>query len=107
MKGRMLRYLDGLRSGKPINIDGDMVLSLNHRRVAQSARYLYSATDTFDFAREILKEHGELPCRRDAHRGGACAATTTKHARGHAPRYFGSVDHCMLTIEEIKTPTEA
>jgi hypothetical protein len=103
-KARMLRYRDGLRSGEPIEIDDGMVLDFNRHQVAQSAGYLYSATDAFDFARELLKEHGEL-------------RTVETHIEmgemGHAPPprpgmptgthlvILGPVDHCMLTIEEI------
>lgn len=103
-KARMLRYRDGLRSGEPIEIDGDMVLYFNRHQVAQSTGYLYSAADAFDFAREILKEHGEL-------------RTVETHIEmgemGHAPPprpgmpvgthlvIFGPFDHCMLAIEEI------
>jgi hypothetical protein len=103
-KARMLRCRDGLRSGEPIEIEGDTVFDLNRRQVARSAGYLYSATDDFDFAREILREHAEL-------------RTVETHIEmgkmGHAlpPRrgmpagthlvIFGPLDHGMLAIEEI------
>lgn len=47
-KARMIRCRDGLRSGEPIAIDGDMVRYLNGLQISQSAGYLYADTDAFD-----------------------------------------------------------
>lgn len=57
---RILRYRDGLRSGDPINIDSDTALYLNHQQIAQSTRYLYAAANSFDGAREFLKQKPDL-----------------------------------------------
>ena len=56
----MIRYRDGLRSGEAIAIDGDMVRYLNGLQVSQSAGYLYADADAFDFAREMLRQDGDL-----------------------------------------------
>ena len=101
-KARMMRYRDGLRSGEPIGIDGDMVRTLNGLQVSQSAGYLYSDSDAFDFAREMLREDDDL-------------RSVETHAEfgeiGHAPPprpdmpagthlvIFGPLDHCVLAIE--------
>lgn len=101
---RMMRHRDGLRSGEPIAIEGDMVRTLNGLQVSQSAGYLYADTDAFDFAREMLRAHDNL-------------RSVKTHAElgemGHAPPprpgmpagthlvIFGPLDHCMLAIEEI------
>ncbi|TGQ77334.1 DUF4238 domain-containing protein [Mesorhizobium sp. M8A.F.Ca.ET.207.01.1.1] len=103
-KTRMIRYRDGLRSGEPIAIDGNMVRYLNGLQVSQSAGYLYADTDAFDFAREILGEDEDL-------------RNVETHVElgemGHAPPprpgmpagthlvIFGPLDHCTLAIEEI------
>lgn len=103
-RARMIRYRDGLRSGEPIAIDGDMVRYLNRLQVEQSAGYLYSDTDTFDFVREILEENEDLR---------SVEAHTELGEMGHAPPprpgmptgthlvIFGPLDHCALAIEEI------
>ncbi|MEJ6785603.1 DUF4238 domain-containing protein [Aminobacter sp. Piv2-1] len=103
-KARMIRCRDGLRSGEPIAIDGDMVRYLNGLQISQSAGYLYADTDAFDFAREILREDEDL-------------RSVETHAElgkmGHAPPprpgmpagthlvVFGPFNHCTLAIEEI------
>ncbi|MER9302924.1 DUF4238 domain-containing protein [Mesorhizobium sp. M0496] len=103
-KAGMIRYRDGLRSGAPIAVDGDMVRSLNGLQVSQSAGYLYADTDAFDFARDILREDEDL-------------RSVETHAElgemGHAPPprpgmpagthlvIFGPLNHCALAIEEI------
>lgn len=103
-KARMMRYRDGLRSGEPIGIDSDMVRTLNGFQVSQSAGYLYSDSDAFDFAREMLREDDDL-------------RSVETHAElgeiGHAPPprpgmpagthlvIFGPLDHCVLAIDEI------
>lgn len=103
-KARMIRYRDGLRSGEPIAIDGDMVRHLNGLQVSQSAGYLYADTDAFDFAREILREDEDLR---------SVETHTELGKMGHAPPprpgmpagthlvIFGPLDHCTLAIEEI------
>ncbi|CAN7384109.1 DUF4238 domain-containing protein [Devosia sp. LjRoot16] len=103
-KAGMIRYRDGLRSGEPIGVDGDMVRYLNGLQVSQSAGYLYAETDAFDFAREMLREDGDLRSV-DTH--------TELGEMGHAPPprsgmpagthlvIFGPLDHCTLAIEEI------
>ncbi|MFP9139278.1 DUF4238 domain-containing protein [Devosia sp. XGJD_8] len=103
-KARMIGYRDGLRSGEPIGIDGDMVRTLNRLQVSQSAGYLYAETDAFDFAREMLREDGDLR---------SVETHTELGELGHAPPprlgmpagmhlvIFGSLDHCTLAIEEI------
>jgi hypothetical protein len=102
-KARMLRYRDGLRSGEPIEVDDDMVMRLNGMQVAQSARYLYSAKDDFDFARRILE-------RRPDRRTVETYIDIGEMGRPPPPRagmpagihliIFGPFDHCMLAIKE-------
>ncbi|UPJ79482.1 DUF4238 domain-containing protein [Bradyrhizobium sp. 183] len=103
-KERLLRYRDGMRYGNPIDIDEDMVLFLNHQQVVHSTRYLYAATDTFDLAREALKQHPHLR---------SVTTHLTMGEMGRAPEgrvrmpagtrlvVHGPADHGMLKIEEI------
>lgn len=103
-RGRMLRYRDGLRSGEPIEIDDDMVLNLNGLQVAQSARYLYGASDDFDFAREILKRRpGQRTVETHVTMGGMGLAPPPRKGMpaGSHLVIFGPVDHCMLALEEV------
>ncbi|TGS71682.1 DUF4238 domain-containing protein [Mesorhizobium sp. M3A.F.Ca.ET.201.01.1.1] len=103
-QARMLLYRDGLRSGEPIAIDGDMVRYLNSLQVSQSAGYLYGDTDAFDFAREVLREDEDL-------RSVETHAELGEMGHGPPPRagmpagthlvIFGPLDHCTLAIEEI------
>lgn len=103
-KARMLHYRDGLRSGEPIIIDSDMVLKLNLYQVTQSTGYLYSATDDFNFARKILKEHDELRTAETHVKMGKIGCAPPPRPGMPAGIHlviFGSVDHCMLEIDEI------
>lgn len=103
-KARMLRYRDGLRSGEPIEVDDDMVLYLNGLQVGQSARYLYSHADDFDFARKILKRR---PDRRvvESHvelgEMGRPPPRRREMPSGMHLVIFGPADHCMLAIDEL------
>ena len=103
-KARMLRYRDGLRSGKPIEIDDDMVPSLNRLQVVHSARYLYGASDDFDFAREILKRQPDWRAV-DTHItfGGMGLAPPPRKGipAGTHLVIIGAADHCMLALEEV------
>ncbi len=103
-KERMLRYRDGLRSGSPIDIDGNMVLYLNHQQIVHSARYLYATADTSDVAREFLKQNPDLR---------SVTTHMTMGEMGRAPPrrlgmpagvhivVHGPLDHGMLEIQEI------
>lgn len=103
-KARMLRFRNGLRSGEPIAIDGEMVRYLNSQQVSQSARFLYSHAETFDFAREVLGESGVLRCVQSHIELGEMGNAPPLQARMPAGTYLvivGPLDHCMLKIEEI------
>lgn len=103
-KERMFRYRDRLRSGNPIDINEDMVLFLNHQQTVHSTRYLYAASDTFDVAREALKQQPHL-------RSVTTHVTLGDMGRAPAQRMrmptgthlvvHGPADHGMLDIEEI------
>ncbi|PBB39725.1 MULTISPECIES: DUF4238 domain-containing protein [Mesorhizobium] len=103
-RARMIRYRDGLRSGEPIAIDGDMVRYLNGLQVSQSAGYLYADTDAFDFAREILGKDEDLRSVEThvelGQMGNAPPPRSGMPAGTHLV-IFGSLDHCTLAIEEI------
>jgi hypothetical protein len=103
-KARMIRYRDGLRSGEPIGIDGDMVRSLNGLQVAQSAGYLYADTGAFDFAREMLREDGDLrtvETHTELGEMGRAPPPRPGMPAGTHLVVFGPLDHCTLAIEEI------
>ncbi|NTH12019.1 DUF4238 domain-containing protein [Agrobacterium rhizogenes] len=103
-RARMLRYRDGLRSGEPIEVDDETVLSLNQQQVAQSAGYLYAATDAFDFAREMLGEHPELRAvesHMELGRLGHAPPPRSRMPSGTHLVVFGPTDHCILAIEEV------
>lgn len=103
-KARMIRYRDGLRSGEPIEIVSDMVLSLNQLQVSRSARYLYAAKDAFEFAREFLKNRPALRSV-DTHvemgELGRAPPPRTDMPTGMHLVVFGHTNHCMIPIEEI------
>lgn len=103
-RARMLRYRDGFRAGQPIEIEPAELGGWNHRQVARSARYLYAATDDFDFAREMLEERPEF-------RHVETHIELGEMGRGPPPRagipagwqlaVHGRFDHCLLPIAEI------
>jgi hypothetical protein len=104
MRDRILHYERGLASGEPIAIDSDKVLSLNLEQVAHSARYLYSATNAFDFANEFLERHPELRSVDTHVAVGALGQVPPPRSSMPAETQlviFGKVDHCMIAIAEI------
>lgn len=101
---RILSYRDGFRSGTPIVIQPAEVDGYNQRQVSKSARFIYSATNDFEFARQLLSIHPEL---RDVR----THVTLGEIGRG-PPRnpnmpsglhivVFGQNDSCMMPISEI------
>jgi len=103
-KERMFRYRDGLRSGNPVDIDEGLVLFLNHQQIAHSTRYLYAATDTFDLAREALKQQPHLRSVTTHVTLGDMGRAPPKRMRMPTGTHLvvhGPADHGMLRIEEI------
>jgi len=50
-------FITGMREGTPINMVPDNVLNLNSLQVAFSYRFLYSSSDAFDVARQMIREN--------------------------------------------------
>ncbi|NPU65371.1 DUF4238 domain-containing protein [Bradyrhizobium sp. 83012] len=103
-KERVLRYRDGLRSGNPIDIDEEAVLSLNHQQTVHSARYLYAAADTFDRTREALERQPHLRSVKAHLTLGDMGRPPKRRSGMPSGTYLvvqGPADHGMLTIEEI------
>ncbi|WP_334147174.1 DUF4238 domain-containing protein [Hyphomicrobium sp.] len=103
-KERIFRYRDGLRSGNPIDIDEDMVLFLNHQQTVHSTRYLYAATDTFDLARDALKQQPHLRSVTTHVTLGDMGRAPTRRSgmpSGTHLVVYGPADHGMLRIEEV------
>lgn len=105
---RVRRYRDGSRSGEPIAIDDAIVLSLNSHQIMQSRRYLYGATDTFDFAREFLRQNPEAQVNSHFVMGEIGAGPPPRRGMPPGPQLviFGPVDHCMVAIEEFDSSRE-
>jgi len=101
---RMRSYRDGFRSGEPIEIAVVELSGWNRRQVGQSGRYLYSATDDFDFAREMIREHPELR-QLEAHvklgEMGRPPPRRQAMPSGLQLVIQGRADHCMLPIVEV------
>lgn len=98
------RYWQGLQSGEPIAVDGETVSYLNYLQIAQSAGYLYSDNEEFDFARKILKENANLRSVETHFKLGELGRAPPLRSGmpdGTQLVVFGAVDHCMLIIEEI------
>lgn len=101
---RMAHYRDGFRAGQPIEIEPAELDGWNRRQVTRSSRYLYAATDDFEFARELLVERPEL-------RHVETHIELGEMGRGPPPRagmpagwqlaIHGRFDHCLLPIAEI------
>lgn len=108
-KERILRYRDGLRSGAPIDIDGDTATYLNHQQMTQSTRYLYSKADNFDGVRKFLKEEPGLRSVTTHMSLGQMGGGLPR--RPHMPAgthlvVHGPLDHGMLEILEIDENAE-
>lgn len=104
VRKRMQSYRDGFRSGEPIEIAAAEVDGWNHRQLARSARYLYAATNDFDFARQMLDANPELR-RVETHvqfgEMGRAPPPRSGMPNGLQLVIHGKADHCMLPIDEI------
>lgn len=100
----MEAYRDGFRSGEPIEIEAAELDGWNHRQLARSTRYLYAATDDFDFARRKLDENPELR-RVETHiqfgEMGQILPLWSGMPSGLQLVIHGMSDLCMLPIVEI------
>jgi len=103
-KERVFRYRDGLMSGNPIDLDEETIHFLNHQQTVHSTRYLYAATDTFDLAREALKQQPHLRSVTTHLALGDMGRPAKRQSGMPAGIYLvvrGPADHGMLMIEEI------
>lgn len=103
-EARILRYRGGLRSGEPIVVDDETVLSLNRHQVARGARYLYAATEDFAFASDLSAQEPALRSVETHVQMGEMSRAPPRRASMPAGTYlvvFGKADHCMLPVVEI------
>jgi hypothetical protein len=106
---RLLCARDALRAGLSVEMDDVSVDASNRQQLAQSGRFLYSATDEFDWARDLLGEHPQLRSI-EAH------IKLGEMGRGPPPKrgmpkglqlvVQGPHDHCMLPLAEIEEAGE-
>lgn len=103
-RARMLAVRDAFRAGRPAEIDDDAVLALNRQQLAQSSRFLYSATGDFGWARDMLAERADLR-KVDSHivlgEMGAGPPSKPGMPEGLHLVVQGPHDHCMLPLAEI------
>lgn len=105
----MERYRAGFRSGEPIAIETAEASNWNRLQIARSSRYLYAATNDFDFARAVLEQDTSL-------RNVKTHISIGEMGRAPPPRRFmpagiqlvvqGQFDSCMLPILEIDDTAE-
>lgn len=101
---RMESYRAGFRSGDPIEIEAAEVDGWNHRQLTGSTRYLYAATNAFDFARQRLDQNPELRrVETHIHVGEMGRPPPPKLGMPDGLQLViqGKADHCMLPIVEI------
>lgn len=101
---RMSRARGALRAGLPAETDGAAVAALNRQQLAQSSRFLYAATNNFDWARETLAEKPHLrSIESHAALGEMGAGPPPKPGmpEGRHLVVHGPHDHCMLPLAEI------
>lgn len=101
---RMRSYRDGFRSGAPIVIQPAEVDGYNQRQVSKSARFIYSATNDFEFARQFLSTHPELRDVRTHAVWGEMGRGPPRNANMPSGLHivvFGQNDSCMIPISEI------
>jgi hypothetical protein len=108
-RARTEQYRSGFRSGNPICISVGELGGWNSLQVAKSKRFLYAATDDFDFAKQLLQADPSL-------RNVETYVWVSEMGQGPPNRrgmpagiwlvIQGNSDHCMLPIVEIDTSGE-
>lgn len=103
-RARMLRVRDALRAGLPVELDDEAVAALNRRQLGQSARFLYSATDDFDWARDMLETSPHLRSVESHVTLGEMGSGPPRKPgmpKGLQLVVQGPNDHCILPLAEI------
>jgi hypothetical protein len=103
-RARMAAYRQGFRTGEAIEIEAAEVEGWNYRQIARSARYLYAATDDFDFARKILDDEPELrsiETHIQLGEMGRPPPARKNMASGWQLVIHGAADHCVIPIVEF------
>jgi hypothetical protein len=54
------QFIAGMRDGTPINMIPENVLNLNSLQVAFSHRFLYGSSDSFEVARDMIKNNSRF-----------------------------------------------
>ncbi len=103
-RARINRYRDGFRHGSAVEIEPTETDGWNNRQVARSARFLYSAANDFDFARQLLAENPELKCINTHLQFGEMGRAPP--AREGMPSGLqlviqGLYDHCIIAVAEV------
>jgi Protein of unknown function (DUF4238) len=103
-RARTEKYRSGFRSGNPICISASELESWNCHQVAKSKRFLYAATDDFDFAKQILQANPSLR-NVETHVWVGEMGQGLPNRRGMPAGLWlvieGNSDHCMMPIVEI------
>lgn len=101
---RMLRVRDALRAGSPVEMDDETVAAANRQQLAQSSRFIYAATDDFDWARDFLAQRPHLRSVESHTELGEIGSGPPRKPgmpAGLQLVVHGPHDHCMLPLAEI------
>lgn len=97
------KILECVSVGKPFELSDEVVIQNNNQQIMQSNRFIYSATDEFDFAKQFLDEHKKFRSPNLPITFSDTPPTNARLPNGYQIAVFGPTDHCLLPIQ--LTPT--
>ncbi|WP_417812993.1 DUF4238 domain-containing protein [Thalassospira alkalitolerans] len=93
------KFLECVSLGKPFELSDEVVIQKNNPQIMQSNRFIYSATDEFDFAKQFLDKHKKFR-RSNLPVTFSDSPTTNAHLpNGYQLAVFGPTDHCLLPVQ--------
>lgn len=99
----IFKYRDGLRSRNAILVGPETVNCINNHQIAQSDRYVYSATNDFKFAESFLNENEEYRSGHSLVTMGRMGEVRARFQNMPPAPYLiirGEHNHCLVKIEE-------
>jgi hypothetical protein len=96
----------GIATGEPIRQGDETARALNGMQVSGSSRFLYSASDEFDFAREMLESHPDLKEVRTSMRMGRLGEGLPRRSTMPPGRWLILQGHLIDHVLSVDEPRE-
>lgn len=97
------KTLECASAGKPFDLSDEEVTQKNNQQIMQSNRFIYSAEDEFEFAKQFLYKHKQFRSPNLPITFSDTPTTNTNLPNGYQIAVFGPKDHCLLPVQLTQT----